>query len=204
MTFEEWLDYGLSNGYCTTATCYTHNGFELTEEENEEFDNGYDPCIPVVRLWAEAEHNDGTPEEVKRTKELEAQRLCALLNFLLSENGYSGFKVTKDALAAIERLNRLDKKSFDDIEAMIRWSQSDEFWLHNIRSPQKLRKHYETMDGQRRSKNKVTQERREVIEAQERATIDSMRAAKEKLERERQEAVPMPSQIREALRRGKR
>ena len=28
---------------------------------------------------------------------------------------------------------------------MIDWCQRDEFWLTNIRSPEKLRKHYDTM-----------------------------------------------------------
>jgi hypothetical protein len=204
MTFEEWLEYGMAHGFCTTASCYTHDGFEVTDEENNEFDQGFDPCVAVVRLWADAEHVTNTPEAKKQTQSAEALKLCALLNYLLQGNGYSPFKVTKDAVGAIERLNRIDKRPFDEIETMIRWSQSDEFWLHNIRSPQKLRKHYETMVGQLRSRNKVIQEQRKVVEDQERRVNDSMASVRAKLEKEIKEAAPMPTDIRKALQRGKR
>ena len=46
-----WLKKGIKNGWITEPVCYTHEGPELTEEEQAEFDEGYDPCLPVVRLW---------------------------------------------------------------------------------------------------------------------------------------------------------
>jgi hypothetical protein len=204
MTFEEWLEYGMAHGFCTAASCYTHDGFEFTTEEDNEFDQGFDPCVAVVRLWADAEHASNTPDAKNQGQNPDALRLCALLNFLLQGNGYSPFKVTKDAVGAIERLNRIDKRPFDEIETMIRWSQSDEFWLHNIRSPQKLRKHYETMVGQLRSKNKVIQEQRKVVEDQERRVVESMASVRARAEKDRAEAAPMPADIRKALQRGKR
>lgn len=41
----------------------------------------------------------------------------------------------------IERMNRIDGFSYDDIIAILKFSQSDEFWKNNILSTKKLRKH---------------------------------------------------------------
>jgi len=47
-----------------------------------------------------------------------------------------------------------DKRSKDDIYAILAWMLGDEFWSGQIRSPQKLRKHYETMFAKRNSERK--------------------------------------------------
>jgi len=47
-----------------------------------------------------------------------------------------------------------DKRSKDDIYAILAWMLGDEFWSGQIRSPQKLRKHYETMFAKRNSETK--------------------------------------------------
>jgi len=47
-----------------------------------------------------------------------------------------------------------DKRSKNDIYAILAWMLGDEFWSGQIRSPQKLRKHYETMFAKRNSERK--------------------------------------------------
>jgi hypothetical protein len=54
MTFEEWLDYGVSHGFCSGVYCYTHDGPPLTETEVEIYEEGSDPCCASVRLGTEA------------------------------------------------------------------------------------------------------------------------------------------------------
>ena len=49
--FEKWLDKGIKNKWITEVVCDTHEGPELTEEEAKEFDEGGDPCIPVIRVF---------------------------------------------------------------------------------------------------------------------------------------------------------
>ena len=56
-TFDEWLSYGVTKSWVTLPLCDTHEGYPLTEEEAKEFDEGYDPCIPILRIW-EHEIND--------------------------------------------------------------------------------------------------------------------------------------------------
>lgn len=201
MTFEEWVLYGVNRGYCTDVSCYTHDGFILTEEENAEFDEGGDPCVPVLRVWNTTEQQ--LEHAVDNGYNTLAYELCSEMNKHIVGNGYTAFKINKTSVSAMERILRIDKRSAEEVKEMISWSQTHEFWLHNIRSPEKLRKHFDTMLGQRRRDKRSTDERRVVVELADRRVEESMRAVQEKLERERREAVPMPTDIRQALRKKK-
>jgi hypothetical protein len=55
MTAEEWLKYGWERGYCGPALCATHDGFPTDPEEEEALDEGYDPCMHLVRLYEDHE-----------------------------------------------------------------------------------------------------------------------------------------------------
>ncbi len=50
ITFEDWLTMGIGLGFCSEPVCETHDGVPMTEEEQEAFEEGLDPCIPAVRL----------------------------------------------------------------------------------------------------------------------------------------------------------
>ena len=58
--FQEWLDYGYKQGWCLpTVVCQTHDGVPMTANEEEEFNDGSDPCIHVVRFFdSEADLKD--------------------------------------------------------------------------------------------------------------------------------------------------
>jgi hypothetical protein len=50
-TVDDWVALGLDLGYAD-GFCYQHEMPELTEEEAKEwYDEGGDPCIPVLRVW---------------------------------------------------------------------------------------------------------------------------------------------------------
>ena len=51
MTFDEWHNIGISNNWCGPAVCYTHDGLPTSETEDEQFDEGDDICIHIVRLY---------------------------------------------------------------------------------------------------------------------------------------------------------
>ena len=55
ITFEDWLTMGIGFGYCSEPVCDTHDGLPMTPEEEERFEEGYDPCIPAVRLLGTAD-----------------------------------------------------------------------------------------------------------------------------------------------------
>ena len=49
--FDDWLAHGIKMGWCGPALCYTHDGVGMTNEENQEFEDGGDPCLHVLRLY---------------------------------------------------------------------------------------------------------------------------------------------------------
>lgn len=55
MELEEWLEYGWSKGWITPPVCYTHDGLPTTESEMDEWNEGSDPCIHIVRLYEDQE-----------------------------------------------------------------------------------------------------------------------------------------------------
>lgn len=51
MTFEEWHGIGYAEGWCSDIVCATHDGLPSTEEEDEAWEQGWDPCVPALRLY---------------------------------------------------------------------------------------------------------------------------------------------------------
>ena len=47
----DWLQFGIAQGWCSQIVCDTHDGLPQTEEEQNEWEEGGDPCIPGVRMW---------------------------------------------------------------------------------------------------------------------------------------------------------
>jgi hypothetical protein len=45
-----WLEYGIAMGWVSEGFCYTHDGDPyMTAEEEQEWEDGGDPCSPVVK-----------------------------------------------------------------------------------------------------------------------------------------------------------
>jgi hypothetical protein len=58
ITFDEWLEIGMSENWCGPAVCYTHDSFPMNEEEDNEFADGNDPCMHMIRLYEDNEHKE--------------------------------------------------------------------------------------------------------------------------------------------------
>lgn len=49
--FGIWLTQGVEKGWISEPFCHTHNGDPyMTEEEEQEWEDGGDPCMHVVKL----------------------------------------------------------------------------------------------------------------------------------------------------------
>lgn len=47
----EWLSHGIEKGWITEPFCNTHDGDPyMTEEEEQEWEEGGDPCCHVVKF----------------------------------------------------------------------------------------------------------------------------------------------------------
>jgi hypothetical protein len=49
--FLDWMAFGVSQGWVTELFCNTHDGDPyMTEEEEQEWEDGGDPCLPVLKV----------------------------------------------------------------------------------------------------------------------------------------------------------
>lgn len=62
MEFEEWLKIGIDNDWVGAPVCETHDGLPMTKEEEEEFYDGSDPCVHVLRLYQSSEEKIAVEE----------------------------------------------------------------------------------------------------------------------------------------------
>lgn len=58
LTFDEWISYGIEKGWCGPPVCYTHDGLPMSESEMQEFDDGTDPCMHIVRMYEDIDMKD--------------------------------------------------------------------------------------------------------------------------------------------------
>jgi hypothetical protein len=49
----DWIQIGVLNGWCSEPACDTHDGVPMTDEEADEWEEGYDPCMHILRLWGD-------------------------------------------------------------------------------------------------------------------------------------------------------
>ena len=89
--------------------------------------------------------NVATPKTEPRPTPPEATQLAQLLADTISSNGSTPPTITSSWTTEIDRMHRIDKRTWEEIAGAIKWSQADTFWRTNILSPKKLRKHFDRM-----------------------------------------------------------
>jgi hypothetical protein len=80
-----------------------------------------------------------------RTYGVENHQACNLLADLIADNGSRRPTVNDKWLSDMEKLHRIDERSWEQITKAIEWCQADDFWRGNIMSPGKLRKQYDQL-----------------------------------------------------------
>lgn len=68
MSFDEWIAFGISMGWCGPPVCHTHDGVPTSVEEEEMWDEGTDPCIHIVRLYEDKEQKASVEENHSPSK----------------------------------------------------------------------------------------------------------------------------------------
>ncbi len=110
---------------------------------------------PSTPLASSSSSNSSSTETKKEPKPLsqDAVRLASDLADCVVRNipTHSGLnngkrdKTIQSWAKEIDYMNRIDGRSWNEIAAMIQWSQSDDFWKKIILSGKKLRAQYDTM-----------------------------------------------------------
>jgi hypothetical protein len=49
--FIWWLKFGIRRGWISEPVCATHDGVPNTADEADAWEEGWDPCQHVLRLW---------------------------------------------------------------------------------------------------------------------------------------------------------
>ena len=62
ITFDEWMKLGIEKNWCGPPVCYTHDGLPMAHAEDEEFEEGSDPCMHIVRMYESKEHKNAIEE----------------------------------------------------------------------------------------------------------------------------------------------
>lgn len=122
----------------------------------------------------------------------EAEILCTKLNERVIANGFKPFAVNKKSVGTMEKMLRLDNRAVADVEGMIDWCTKDSFWFPNIRSPEKLRVHFDLMNVQRLKRQPRFDQR---VSKPDPVWAEEISARKSS-------AVPMPAGFKESLRKG--
>lgn len=101
-----------------------------------------EPSTEIQTLIEEPYKKERKEERTSRTYGDEVIQLANLFADLIEANGIKRPTVTNNWLQDMDRLNRIDGYSYEQIERTIRWVQQDSFWRSNVLSPAKLRKQF--------------------------------------------------------------
>lgn len=75
----------------------------------------------------------------------DTNEICNLLADCIARNGFKRPSVTKEWLKVIDRMMRIDGRTPEQIQGAIIWATQDDFWSMNVRSPHKLREHFDRL-----------------------------------------------------------
>ncbi len=116
-----------------------HSPVKRVHPTTEESAQDSKPYLSIEEEPVEEEKSDLASELLPSRFSGDVTRLCDLLAEKVRANGHKVGVVGVTWWAACDRLMRLDHYTVQQIEWMIHWSTSDEFWAGNIQSMPTLR-----------------------------------------------------------------
>lgn len=131
-----------------------HSVVKRVHPTTEESAQESKPYLSIEEEPVEEEKSDLASEALPPMASPDVVRLCELLAEKVRANGHKVGAVGVTWWAACDRLMRLDHYTPQQIEWMIHWSTSDEFWAANIQSMPTLRAKFSKMvlDAKRAAK----------------------------------------------------
>jgi hypothetical protein len=124
-----WLP--LDDSVTAENVSVTAESYSVTAEKSE--------LLPITNTELFRENRESDARVVELLEQLQDHVIA---------NGFKPFTMGQQSYAAMRRLLERDGHTPEQVSAVIEWSQSDEFWLGNIRSPQKLREKFDALVGQ--------------------------------------------------------
>lgn len=56
MSFDTWWQIGYEKNWVGPPVCYLHDGIPTSEEEENELNEGHDPCLHIMRVYESQGH----------------------------------------------------------------------------------------------------------------------------------------------------
>lgn len=50
---NQWLQYGIDNGFCSPLVCACHDGIPMTADEDQDWNDDGETCVFIVRPYAD-------------------------------------------------------------------------------------------------------------------------------------------------------
>lgn len=132
---------------------YQHESHNTNKDTNNELTKHQQSANKELTTTKEYKNNKNNKKYIYSSID---ERLSLLLQSLILErDSNSKTRVANIPMwsSNIEKLHRIDKREYEDIENVIRWCQQDSFWQNNILSTKKLREKFDTLLGQSKSKH---------------------------------------------------
>jgi len=144
VVIKHWLLHNAVRKDMYKETQYIEEKNELKVKENKVYTEKRNEVVtnPLHRLGEVRIEED----RLGKTILVEEFKLASLLRDLIKENTPT-FKEPnlQDWTDEVDKMVRLDKRTYEQIEIVIRWSQNDDFWQSNILSTKKLRKNFDML-----------------------------------------------------------
>lgn len=164
-THYKVVNYGVYQSDDAEVGNSPENSKETVRKQSGKRNNNDKECIRMIKndkedILSSQQVDDEDEEKPKLKFDADAVEI-QLAQFMISEmlRVKPDSKVPKDNVKSlqnwatdIDRMIRLDKRTPKQIAELFRWAQNDSFWCSNIRSPQKLRKQWDTLELQRNRK----------------------------------------------------
>jgi hypothetical protein len=64
MDYFDWRDLGIANGWISEPFCDTHDSGYMTDEEEQAWENGEDPCMMVFRIYEDKIETDSYQQSI--------------------------------------------------------------------------------------------------------------------------------------------
>ncbi len=80
-----------------------------------------------------------------------------LFQYILKRNPKAKKPNLQSWAGHVNKMLRIDKRTFEEIEHRIRWSQKDNFWHKNIRSTEKLRNQFDRLTDEMKADKRTNQ-----------------------------------------------
>lgn len=133
----------------TTRTSVEHTTTEEPMSHVAESDGDEGALIPVAAIRPDTPPLTTDTGEAAVTGADVPRRLANHLADCIERAGFRRPNVTAAWVTTMDRLVRIDGFEPAHIAAVATWATQDDFWCANIRSPQKLRHHFEALDRRR-------------------------------------------------------